>query len=390
MDIEDRIERRRDGPDQQSLIRTYRALSPVAHVDDPSGSGPVLERLLDHLEPVFDGQLPPNAYVHGPFGSGKSAVVTALFDQLERHAAAKQSVIYTSTRKPPASAPQFAYVDVQGVKSEFAFYHKVLDQLVDETVPRHGVSTDELREQLHEHLDSRTVGAVVAVDHVGHPGTIGPDYLLDLFAGLPSKVSWLAVGRNDPAVTPLTDYTGTTVRIESYGRKALVDVLMARASEALTRQALGHEQARRIAAWADGNAHHALAALLVAADRAATENQTHLTDDDIATALNTVPEDAVSLGTVLALPANKQAVLRELLELSRDERGSVSETAAGIVGAVGLSAGTVKRFLYELAEIGVIERVRLDHDGKGRPPSKVELRFPTAAFRRLYDLQDTA
>lgn len=387
MDIKDRIERRHDGAEPQQLIREYSALSPVAHVDEPTGRGPVLERLLDHLEPVFDGRLPPNAYVYGPAGAGKSAVVTALFEQLEEFVSAGQSVIHTTTRKPPESAPRFVYVDIRGTDSKFLFYHDVLDSLTDTTVPRHGVSTEELRSQLHDFLDNRSVGAVVAIDHVGQPNTISPEQLLDCFAGLPSKVSWLAVSRDQPDDTVLTAYTGTTVQVGHYGRQALVDVLMARASEGLTRQALGHEQARRIATWANGNAHHALAALFVAADRANRADRTRLLDEDIDDAFPTVPQNAVSLGTVLAVPDNKQAVLRALVDLSERERGSVSETAEAIVDSVDLSVGTVKRFLYELAEIGVIERVQLEHEGKGRPPSRVEIRFPAEAFRRLYDLQ---
>jgi len=41
-----------------------------------------------------------------------------------------------------------------------------------------------------------------------------------------------------------------------------------------------------------------------------------------------------------------------------------------------------------MAETGIVERVQAEHhDGKGRPPSRVELRFPPTAFRRLHDLR---
>jgi predicted transcriptional regulator len=98
----------------------------------------------------------------------------------------------------------------------------------------------------------------------------------------------------------------------------------------------------------------------------------------------------VSLGIVLALPANRQAVLRELVDLGPEERSSVTATTAAIGGSenVDLSPGTVKRFLYEMAEAGVVERVQsTTQGGQGRPPSRVEPRFPPTVFRRLYDLQ---
>ena len=55
--------------------------------------------------------------------------------------------------------------------------------------------------------------------------------------------------------------------------------------------------------------------------------------------------------------------------------------------AVDLSAGTVRRALYELTETGILQRVTTDDTtSAGRPPSRIEPRFPTLVFRRLYDL----
>lgn len=392
MDLDERIERRRGRADAPRLVRDYRSLSPVAHVDEPSDRGPVFERLLDHLDPVFDGEVPPDAYLSGPAGSGKSAVVTALFARLDRLSTGTRSVVHTSTREASRSTPRFVYADLRGTSSEFAFYRDVLDGLVDESVPEHGVSTAELRERLHDRLGGSRPGAVIAVDHVGEPGGLPPDDLLDLLAGLPGTASWLAVGRSDPGETALADHAATSVRVEPYGRQVLVDVLTTRASGGLARGALDHDLARRIAEWADGDAHDALAALFVAADLADRADRTRLAESDVTAAIEGVPDSPVSLGRVLALPANRQAVLRELVDLDGSDRESVTATAeaVGSSPAIDLSPGTVERFLYEMAEVGVVERVRVrsrGHRGKGRPPSRIEPRFPPAAFRRLYDLR---
>ncbi|WP_459194053.1 Cdc6/Cdc18 family protein [Halosimplex sp. J119] len=390
MDIDARIKRRQRRSEGPRLVEDYESLSPVSHVDEPSDRGPVLERLLDHLDPVFDGQLPPNAYVSGPFGSGKSAVVTALFTHLSQLSTETQSIIYTSTRADSPTSPGFVYVDMRETGSEFAFYHGVLDALVEESVPDHGISTAELRERLHDLLGRSRTGVVVAVDHVCEPDDFGVDALVDLFAGLPSNVSWLAIGRNPPEEVALTEYTATTVRVGPYRRETLVDVLMTRASLGLAQQALDHGHARQIAEWADGNAHDALAALFVAADLATRDGRSRISEADVEAAIEEIPPSSVSLARVLALPANKQLVLRELVDLDPDERASVTATTEAISAdpSVDLSSGTVKRYLYEMAEFGVVERVRSDAaNGKGRPPSRVELRFPPTAFRRLYDLR---
>ena len=390
MDIDARIKRRQRRDDGPRLIQDYESLSPVAHIDEPSDRGPVFERLLDHLDPVFDGNLPPNAYVYGDFGCGKSAIVTALFTHLERLSTETRSVIYTSTRAGSQASPGFVYLNMRETTSEFAFYHRVLDALVDESVPEHGISTAELRERLHAILGGSRTGVVIAVDHVGEPHSTDTQELIDLFAGLPSNVSWVAIGRQAPEDVGLTKYTATTIQIDRYQRQMLVDVLMTRASEGLTKQALDHDLARQIAEWADGNAHDGLAALFMAADRANRDGRTRLTDADVAAALAEIPRPSVSLGRVLALPANKQLVLRRLVDLDEEDCVSVSATTEAISARpdVDLSRGTVKRFLYEMAEIGIVERVQSEkQNGKGRPPSRVELRFPPTVFRRLYDLQ---
>lgn len=390
MDITARIRRRQRRGDEPRLVQDHQALSPVAHVDEPSGRGPVFEQLLDHLDPVFDGDIPPNAYVHGPAGSGKSAVVTALFTHLRRLSTETRSVIHTSTRASAPASPGFVYVDMREATSEFAFYHRVLDGLVDESVPEHGISTAELRDRLDELLARLRAGVVVAVDHVCEPDSADAGELVDLFAGLPSNVSWLAVGRPDPAETALTRYTATSISVDSYRKEMLVDVLMTRGSAGLSQQALDYELSRHIAEWAGGNAHDALAALFAAADLAERAGRTRLSRDDVEAAIADIPRPSVSLGRVLALPANKQAVLRELLELTPDQRGSVTDstTAISAGAAVDLSESTIKRFLYEMAEDGIVERVKNEsHDQKGRPPSRLEPRFPTLVFRQLYDRQ---
>lgn len=388
MDIDARIKRRKRRNEGPRLIQDYDSLSPVAHIEEPSDRGPVFERLLDHLDPVFDGVLPPNAYVYGEFGSGKSAIVTALFDHLKRLSTEPRSVIHTSTRAASPTAPGFIYLDMRKTTSEFAFYHAVLDSLVEDSVPEHGISTEELRDRLHAILGESRNGIVVAVDHVGEPNSTDTTGLIDLFAGLPSNVSWLAVGRAAPERIGLTKYTATSINIAPYQRQMLVDVLMTRASEGLAQRALDHELARRIAEWADGNAHDALAALFIAADRASRAERTRLLEEDIDAAIEEIPRPSVSLAQVLSLPVNKQVVLRKLVDLGADDRASVSATTEAISSTVDLSVGTVKRFLYEMAEAGIVERVQSDdHDGKGRPPSRVELRFSPTVFRRLYDLR---
>lgn len=386
MDLDARITRRQRRSTDAALITDFEPLSPVAHITEPSDRGPAFERLLDHFSPAFDGALPPNAYLHGPPGAGKSAVVSALFARLARHATG-DAVIHTSTRagtpqpSTPASAmPAFVYVDRRTDTTPFAFSHAVLDALVSESVPTHGVSTAAIRDRLADAVAAHPTGVVVAVDHTT---TAAP--VAELLTALPDRARWLAVGRSEPSDAALTAHTDRDLRIDAYQRQTLVGVVTTRASLALGQHAFTQQHARRIAAWSDGNAHDALAALAVAAHAADSAGRSRLTDADIEAGIQDVPRGGVVLGRPLAVSDAKQRVLAALLDTDATH-GSVTEAADAVTATPGvsLSQSTVTRLLYELSGDGIVERVRATTtDSAGRPPSRVAVRFAPTAFRRL-------
>ncbi len=388
MDLAQRIRRRRRRGVDRPIILDYEPLSPVAHVQEPVGRGPILERVLDHLDPVFEGTLPPSVYIWGPSGSGKSAIITALFDRLQSMTVQPHAVIHTSTRAQTIKLPTFVYVDTRVADSEFQLYHRVLEAVSSDDVPQQGVSTAELQSRLQDAVGGSS-GVVLAVDHVDEPESLTTQQLTDWFEPFGHAISLALIGRT-PSEEIREEWSGEEIEIPGYGQQVLIDVLMTRGSDGLARDALQHSQARKIASWAGGDAHDALAALFGAADRADAAGVERIRDEDVEAGIDAVPSPNVPLGVVLSLRENRQRVLRALLDLDADDCASVTETTEAIarIGNIDLSVGTVKRFLYELAERGVVERVSASRaEGHGRPPSRVEPRFPTLVFRRLYDLQ---
>jgi len=390
MDLKTRIRRRQRSGADSPVVRDYEAISPVAHVEEPTGRGPALEQLLDYLDPVFEGRLPTDAYVWGPTGAGKSAVVTALVAHLSRLLSGSGNVIHTSTRAQSAETPAFVYIDARRADSAFGLYHAVLDGMLDESVPRHGVGTETIRSRLVDHL--RPVGnqAVVAVDHVDEPRGLELATLEETFAPVDDSLACIAVGRDPPKEVPRERLPPEHIEIPGYERHALVDLLTARTSDGLSQEAIDHEQVRRLADWAEGDAHDALAALFGAADLADMAGYDRVREQDLIDGMDAVPRPSAPLGRVHTLPANRQLVLRRLVDLDESETESVGDAAEAITEARGvdLSAGTVRRFLYELAETGVVQRVTAPATkSAGRPPSRLEPRFPTLVFRRLYDLE---
>jgi Cdc6-like AAA superfamily ATPase len=387
MDLKSRIRRRmRSGSDSQ-LVLDYDAINPTTHIEDPIGRGSVLERLLDYIDPMFTNQLPPNAYVWGPAGSGKSAVITALITQLDRLHPRSRAIIHTATRAQSNGTPAFVYVDGRHAKSDFGLHRAILDSVLDEPVPEHGVGRDAVRSRLEEHLHENLV--LVAVDHVGEPDTFSLSDLKETLASLDESLSWIAVGRTAPSELSDEVLPPEHIAFPAYDDHVLVDILTERASDGLAQRAINHEQLRCLVGWGEGNAHDTLAALCGSTDVAVSQGQSRIRERDLQAGMDTVPRPSVALGRVLTLSDNRQSVLRVLVDLDDSDRASVETATVTIAQSprIDLSEATVKRFLYELAETGIIDRVTNDHAGSiGRPPSRLEPRFPTLVFQRLYDL----
>jgi len=399
MRLEDRItRRRRRGGKRRRLVRDLSALDPTAHPREPTGRGPTLERILDHLDPVFDGELPPVAHVHGPKGVGKSAVVAALFEHLASALPARRSVIHTATRTAATPTTSFAYVDARDAPTEFALLHAALETLSKESVPSQGVGVEALRERLTARV-AHDEHAVVAVDHVGEPETVSAATAVETLSSVSPHVSVLTVGRDprsdateagdDDDVTDATD--AASIAVSAYERHSLVDILVARASDGVAHNALPHEATREVAEWADGDAHDALSALYGAATLAAADGADTIDTEYVCAGIDAVPDDGCSLGRVFALPESRRRVLRAFVALDDEETASVSTATEHIAASprVSLSPATVRRVLYELSDLGIVRRVSDSDstDGPGRPATRPVPNFSTLAFRGLDDAE---
>ena len=378
MNLRDRIARRRTARRDRGIVVDRDHLSPTVHRPDPVGRGPVFEELLDALEPAFDGRLPGPVAVVGPAGSGTSAIVTALFDAMAEQFGDADRAIGTTTRSDPTpSRIAFVTVDARRVESAFAFYRTVLAAVSSEPVPTSGVGTDDLRDRLVEALERSDRRAIVALDHHDEPETLDYERAADLLAPIADSVATVAVGQSEPP-----GWNGSTVAVPPYRDHELVDILTDRTSTGLAPGVLDHEAIRDLADWADGDAHDALAALFAAAALASEGEADRIESRHLERAAADVPADGVHVDRALALSETRQQVLGHLLAVESDDR-PIRDLATAVAARSSLTEGTVTRFLYELADRGVVDRVPLAGDGSGRRPSAVEPRFPSIAFRTL-------
>ncbi|EMA35331.1 Cdc6/Cdc18 family protein [Halobiforma nitratireducens] len=381
MNLRDRIDRRHNAHGDRQLAVDRDLLAPTVHRSEPVGRGPALEQLLDALEPVFDGDLPPPLAVIGPHGAGTSALVVALFDALNDRFGGAGGAVGTTTRaRPSEPTAWFVHVDGRRVDSEFSFYRSVLDVLSPEPVPESGIGTDDLQARVQDRLAGNRQ-AVVAIDHHDEPETLDYGRVRDLLkvADVTDSIATVAVGRHKP-----DDWGGATVSLPAYRSHELVDIVTDRASSGLVAGGFDHESIRTLAEWADGNAHDALAALFVATTVAEREDADRITERHLEYGRMDVHENGVHVDRALALSETRQQALAHLVSLDLDVTTTpIGDLANAVAERSSLTTGTVKRFLYELAERGVLERIELEADGTGRNPSALDPLIPPAAFREL-------
>lgn len=379
MNIDERIARRRQTTSQPQLVLDYEPLSPIFHPREPIGRGSLLEQLLDQLEPALLGTRPSDLYVWGPKGSGKTAVVKALFRAFNRTIKPETEPIHTTTRVDSASVFDFVYIDARMAKTRFALYRAILDRLIDDSVPTQGVGTAWVQEKLEAALAPTKNGVVVAVDHVGEPETQSIEQLREILEPLQSDVSVVLVGGVEPSDAGVADDSSVeTLECTPYQTHDLVEILTGRISDSLVRNAVSHDQLREVAVWASGDVHDALSALFTAVIEAEQVDGDRITDAQLQVGIESVPRPCVPLGRVLALPDSRLMVLTQLVRLPEHALTSVGKATKAIAQRdVDLSEGTIKRLIYELSEAGITERIPSERDVQvGRSPSRIEFRFP--------------
>lgn len=386
MDLAERIARRRVNSTAEDLVADWEKLDPSVHLDEPVGRGSVLERILDAMEPLFRGEVPSNLAVWGPQGTGKSAIVVSLLSTLTDEFTESRSRLYTATRGGETrDRVRFAYADARRTSSEHKLYYSILEHLTPESVPERGIGTETLRDRIATEL-AGSPGAVVAIDHVGESEAIDQASLSTMATEF-ENAAWITIGRSSPeSLSP--GEMAAQVEVPAYRTHELIDLLTVRANRGLT-AGVSHAQARRIAEWADGDAHDALVALFTAAMAARESGNAQVRDADVDVAIDRASPDAVPVGRVLALSENRQTVLETLFEIPEGRRETIETTADAIAANSSLTQTTVRRFLYELADDGFLEKVRTDATppGGGRRATRLEPRFPVAVFRQLRSLE---
>jgi len=198
------------------------------------------------LEPLLEDGYPRNLLIHGPPGTGKTAITEYVIEDLKE---------YKDIHK--------FYVNCFDEETKRDVLYSLLDDPLE--VPRQGSSISEVKDKLEEKIKDKN--SVIIVDEVDQISSGDILYFLSSFMEAP-----LIMIANDPNVfayfddrvqSRLTDVK--KLEMKKYSHKQLKNILQRRVEHGLKEEAVNEKIVARIAEKSGGDARKAILTLKAAA-----------------------------------------------------------------------------------------------------------------------------
>lgn len=317
-----------------SIIQKYQPLDVNKVPDELVNRNLQREELGRCIEPLLQDseRKPQNVLLHGPPGSGKTAMAEYVVSQLKKrmHVEDMQVNCFSS-------------------KTRFDILYQLLDKKL--SVPRQGTSTEAVKDKLDEKIKSND--AVIFIDEVDQIQS--EDVLYDVlrYVDVP-----LVMTANDPQTfayfedriqSRLTDRTN--IHMPRYTEKELLDILSLRADKALEKNTYTTDNLELIAEKAEGDARKAINTLKNAAQNTGTQLRKEIILDAVDTAEKQDPTKSLD-----SLNRHQQALYHilkdedqalQIGEILKQYREKTEEPR---------SRKTIQRYLQKMADYSFIEK----------------------------------
>ena len=294
------------------------------------------EAIASNLRPILEDQPPIDMIIHGPPGTGKSAMSQYVVDELEKHSPEVLS----------------GFVDGFGQPSRFEVYYKLLRDM-NEFVTRGGTSTEELVDKFEQ--KARNSPMVIVLDEADQIKDEKVLYDLSRF----QNAAVILIANREDIFADMDDRIRSSfsaldeIRFKSYTDKQLVDILKDRREYGLRKDSISDKTLGIIASKSRGDARVAISTLRKSAQKAEREGLEKITKETVKDSFSSAVEENKSI-SLQKLNSDQ----RKLYDLLKENGGLKSGELFGKYRENtedGPTDRTLRRYMKKMEAYGLIE-----------------------------------
>ncbi|MCE5296507.1 MAG: ORC1-type DNA replication protein [Euryarchaeota archaeon] len=356
-----------------------------------------INSLASVLVPALKGERPSNILIFGKTGTGKTACVKVIGNEIKKADAENNQVT-------------FIYMNCEVVDTPYGVLQNIGNQFIqdfEQRIPFTGLSITQVYSMLRDSLDEQKRVIIIALDEIDKLVYKSGDDVLYHLSKINddlknAKVSIIGISNNlqftdllDPRVKSRLE--GEKMVFPPYNADQLQDILKQRASLAFDDGVL--EQGvmplcAALAAQEHGDARKALDLLRIAGEIAEREGSDKICDVHVLKAKNKMELDCVS-EAVRTLPTQSKLVL--MCVILNEERGSerlttgeVYETYRDMARHLDMAQLTQRRItdlISELDMMGIIH-AKVKSFGRGGRTKEIDLSVPLGETKKVLEEDD--
>jgi archaeal cell division control protein 6 len=379
----------------KQIFRNNREILRPSYIpgDLPHRQGQI-NQLAQIMVTALKGERPSNVLIFGKTGTGKTAVVKYLGNEIMKADSEVNRVI-------------FLYMNCEVVDTQYGVLQNIGNQFIvdfEDRIPFTGWSTERVYNILREKVDDQNRVIIIVLDEIDKLVYKSGDDVLYHLSKINddlknARVSVIGIS-NDLKFTEFLD-----PRVKSrlgeeklvfppYNAEQLQDILHQRADLAFGEGILEGAViplCAALAAQEHGDARRALDLLRISAEIAERNNDDHITEAHVYKAKNKIELDCVT-EAVKTLPTQSKLVLLGILineekNNGRLTTGDVYETYRDLCKVVGIACLTQRRvtdLISELDMLGIIH-ARVKSYGRGGRTKEIEAAVPLAETKHTLE-----
>ena len=343
-----------------------------------------IRQVAEVLAPALRGDVPSNLLIYGKIGTGKTAVVTQVRQDLQRRAEATGQVTFISVT---CGNIDTAYSLLQNVGNTFA-------KTDGDRIPT-GWSLDRVQGAMRRLMDGKGGTIVLVLDEIDRLVARSGDNVLYTLSQLNTELEsarLVLLGiSNDLKFTNHLDarvrsrLNEEKILFDPYKAPQLQDILQDRARVAFRDGVVDPGVIELCAAYAQlesGDARRALALLRLAAEMAERDHAKRITRDHVVKAKNRLEKDII-IECCRSLPPHCKVLLYAILQSYERRRtgvltGEVYDNYKRLAERLGLPplhARSISNYVSELESLGLI-RATIVSRGRGGRTREIQVDVP--------------